>query len=118
VLPDLATNKAFLATFGADLGRIRLFDHPGFNSVMSDTGLRAGRGMTEGPRRAPAEHAVRRWPGRGNPQRTGERVAGGSEGDAEATRAAFNVKIGGRLGQEQVSPRGSSPYPARRGGAK
>ena len=55
VLPDLATNKAFLETLRADLGRIRIFDHPGFNSVMSDTGLRAGRGTTEGPRRAPAE---------------------------------------------------------------
>lgn len=47
-LPELAADKDFLETLGADLSRFGLISHPGFNSVMSGERLKAGRGTAKG----------------------------------------------------------------------
>jgi hypothetical protein len=47
-LPDLAGDRPFLETLGSDLSRQGLIDNPGFYSMMSDAGLRAGRVTSKG----------------------------------------------------------------------
>lgn len=47
-LPDLAAGQDFLETLGADLTRFGLINQPGFNTMMTGEGLKAGRGTDKG----------------------------------------------------------------------
>lgn len=47
-LPELAADRDFLDTLAADLSRFGLVDHPGFSSMMTGEGLKAGRGTAKG----------------------------------------------------------------------
>lgn len=47
-LPDLAADKPFLDTLAGDLTTFGLISSPGFNTIMSATGLAAGRGTPKG----------------------------------------------------------------------
>lgn len=47
-LPNLAADKDFLETLGGDLARFGLTNQPGFNTMMTGEGLKAGRGTDKG----------------------------------------------------------------------
>jgi hypothetical protein len=47
-LPELAVDRDFLETLGADLSRFGLVSNPGFYSMMTGEGIKAGRGTAKG----------------------------------------------------------------------